>query len=328
MRTSNWKGFQSPLAEPIKRYLEYKRALCKKYNSQEQSLRVFDAYLVNAGLTSIEQVTSEVVDKFLASRPASRPNTHNQLIGALRRLLEWMKSQGMLNVSVLQLRKRRATDDLKPYILSHDEVKRLLVMASQLRDETSNARGRAKKYQMIFALAYGLGLRVGEICRLQVGDIDFDRAVLTIKQSKFSKTRLLPMGPKLAHRLNEFVVEFCSHESSDPVFSALGDKRAFSRNTITVVFHQLILKMGLRAGAGERSPRLHDLRHSFAVNTLLRFYRENEDPSQQLLQLSTFLGHSKLQHTSVYLTMTDELLNEANGRFHKFASSALQEVAL
>ena len=151
---------------------------------------------------------------------------------------------------------------------------------------------------------------------------------MTIKQSKFSKTHLLPMGPKLAQRLNEFVVEFCSHESSDPVFSALGDKRAFSSNTITVVFHQLILKMRLSAGAGERSPRLHDLRHSFAANTLLRFYRENEDPSQQLLQLSTFLGHSKLQHTSVYLTMTDELSNEANGRFHKFASSTLQEVAL
>jgi site-specific recombinase XerD len=328
MRTSNWKGFQSPLAEPINRYLEYKRALCKKYISQEQSLRLFDAYLVNADLTSIEEVTSQVVDKFLASRPPSRPNTHNQLIGALRRLFEWMKSQGMLNVSVLQLRKRRETEDLKPYILSHDEVKRLLVMASQLRDETSNARGRARKYQMIFALAYGLGLRVGEICHLQVGDIDFDRAVVTIKQSKFSKTRLLPMGPKLAQRLNEFIVEYGSHESSAPVFSALGDKRALSRNTITVVFHQLILKMGLRAGAGERSPRLHDLRHSFAVNTLLRLYREGKDPSQQLLQLSTFLGHSKLQHTSVYLTMTDELLNEANGRFHKFASSALQEVAL
>ncbi len=86
--------------------------------------------------------------------------------------------------------------------------------------------------------------------------------------------------------------------------------------------------MGLRASPGERSPRLHDLRHSFAVNTLLRWYREGKDASEHLLQLSTFLGHSKLQHTSVYLTMTDELLNEANGRFHKFASSALQEVAL
>ena len=328
MRTSNWKGFRSPLAETIERYLEYKRALCKKYLSQEQSLRLFDAYLVNAGVSCIEEITPEVVNKFLASRPPSRPSTHNQLIGALRRLFEWMTSQGILNISLLQLKKRRTTEDLKPYILTHDEVKRLLLMASQLRDETSNARGRARKYQMIFALAYGLGLRVGEICGLQIGDIDFERAVLTVRQSKFSKTRLVPMGPNLANLLKEFVVEFGSHEHSDPVFSALGDKRALSRNTITVVFHQLILKMGLKAKPGERSPRLHDLRHSFAVNTLLRLYREGKDPSQQLLQLSTFLGHSKLQHTTVYLSMTEELLNEANGRFHKFASCALHEVAL
>ncbi|MBX9951472.1 MAG: tyrosine-type recombinase/integrase [Candidatus Obscuribacterales bacterium] len=328
MRKSKWTGFRSPLAEPINAYLKYKRALCKKYVTQEQSLRVFDAYLVETGLTTIDEITTQVVDKFFANRPPSRPNTHNQLIGSLRRLFQWMLSQGMLSESPLRsTRKRRATEELKPYIFSSDEVKRLLVMSGQLRNTTSNARGRASKYRMIFTLAYGLGLRVGEISALRVGDVDVKQAVLTIKQSKFGKTRLVPMGPKLAHQLSEFLDEFCSQDNSDPVFSILGDKRAMSRTTITVVFHQLVLKMGLQPSGGERSPRLHDLRHSFAVNTFLRLYREGKDPSQQLLQLSTFLGHSKLQHTTVYLSMTDELLNEANSRFYKFAAATLQEVA-
>ena len=200
-------------------------------------------------------------------------------------------------------------------------------MASQLRDSTSNARGRASKYRMIFAMAYGLGLRVGEICALQVGDVDVQQGVLTIKQSKFGKTRLVPMGPKLAWQLSEFLNELCSQDKSDPVFSILGNKRAMSRTTISLVFHQLVLKMGLQPNGGERSPRLHDLRHSFAVNTLLRLYQDGNDPSQQLLHLSTFLGHSKLQHTTIYLSMTNELLREANSRFHKFAAETLQEVA-
>jgi integrase len=322
-----WKGFHSPLAEPIRKFLEHKRALCKKYHSEEDVLRLLDAYLVDAEVVNIEQITAQVLDKFLASRPASRPSTYNYLVGVLRRLFEWMVSQEMLAVSLLQDKRRRATDDLKPYIFSHDQVKWLLVMARQLPD-TSNAYRRGRKYQMIFALAYGLGLRVGEISRLQVGDIDFEQAVMIIKQSKFGKTRIVPLGPSLAQQLKEFLVESGKPENlSTPVFSARGDNRPLATVTITVVFHQLILKMGLKAATGEREPRLHDLRHSFAVNTLLRWYREGSNPSEHLPQLCTFLGHSRLSSTAVYLTITGSLLDEANDRFHRFATSALREVA-
>jgi len=323
---SIWKTFKSPLAEPINKYLEHKRALCKKYRSEEDNLRIFDAYLSEIALTHIAQLTPDLMDRYLATRPPLRPSTYNYHVGTLRRFFDWMVKHEIISTSPLQKGTPRIEENLKPYILNHDLVKRLLDMAGQLRD-TSNAHRRGPTYQMVFALAYGLGLRVGEISRLQVGDIDFQRAVIIINKSKFSKTRSVPMGPKLTLRLKEFLEQSGPHESTDPVFSARGDKRPLARVTITVVFHQLILEMGLKAVVGERAPRLHDLRHSFAVNTLLRWYREGKNPWELLPYLSTFLGHSKLSATAIYLTITGDLLDEANDRFRKFATPALKEVA-
>lgn len=323
---SVWQSFKSPLAEPINKYLEHKRALCKKFKSEENTLRVFDTYLYKIALADISGLTSGLIEQYLSERPPSRPSTYNNHVGNLRRFFAWMVKHEIISKSPLQFSRPRTEENLKPYILSHEVVKQLLEMAGQLRD-TSNARRRGPTYQMVFALAYGLGLRVGEISRLQVGDIDFQRAVIVINKSKFSKTRSVPMGPKLTLRLKEFLEQSGPHESTDPVFSARGDKRPLARVTITVVFHQLILKMGLKAVVGEREPRLHDLRHSFAVNTLLRWYREGKSPSEHLPYLCTFLGHSKLSSTAIYLTITADLLNEANDRFHKFAAPVLKEVA-
>jgi integrase len=144
--------------------------------------------LYKIALTDIAQLTPELMNQYLAERPPSRPSTYNNHVGNLRRSFTWMISQETLSTSPLQRFTPRTEENLKPYILSHDVVKRLLEMAGQLRD-TSNGRRRGRTYQLVFALAYVLGLRVGEISRLQIGDIDFQRAVLVINRSKFSNSR-------------------------------------------------------------------------------------------------------------------------------------------
>ncbi len=97
----------------------------------------------------------------------------------------------------------------------------------------------------------------------------------------------------------------------------------FSRST---VFRRLRPDLGLSLPLGVSPPRIHDLRHSFAVGTLLRWYRSGIDPGQRLLQLSTFLGHVQPESTAVYLTITSELLRVAGDRFEKYASRLLKEV--
>lgn len=321
-----WTGFKSPFARPIEQFLEHKRALRKKFHTEERALQLFDRYLIECGASSVDQVNSTVLESFLSSRSRRRPRSYNHLVGVLRRLFAWMVTQELLEASPLTAPLRRAAAELKPHILKHSEVKQILLSASQLPD-APNASGRGNTYQTIFALQYGLGLRVGEISRLKLGDVDFERNILIIKETKFSKTRLVPMGPKLSQHLRDYLGRsIVESQLSDPVFSfCRKQQRPINPCTISQVFHQLLLEMGVQATAGERLPRLHDLRHSFAVNTLLSWYQNGEDPAHRLLNLSVFMGHVSLSSTAVYLNITSELLDEASDRFNRFAEKTLKE---
>jgi integrase len=322
-----WTGYQSPLAESIERFLQHKRALCKKYRSEEPAFRALDRYLLQIDVRNIEEIDSTILDQFFRSSASMHAITFNARLGIIRRLFEWMVNQGTIPVSPLRTRNKRVNRRLLPFIFKHDDIRRLLIAASDLRD-TSNAHRRAETWQMMILLGYGLGMRIGEICNLRVGDIDFDRNVLLIANSKFGKSRYLPMGPKLARRLSAYVTGSKPRDKSDRVFRWRDDRVAMDGCNTWRTFRQLMLSLDLRAGPGHREPRFHDLRHSFAVNTLLRFYQEGKNPAQHLLSLSTFLGHSELHHTAVYLTITDALLHEANGRFQRFAMQAIEEVPL
>jgi integrase len=183
---------------------------------------------------------------------------------------------------------------------------------------------------MIFALLYGLGLRVGEVSRLCRMDIDLGSQVLTIRQTKFGKDRIVPFGPRLAHAIAEFLEReesrYGTINPEEPVFSFDKRKRRPIRtNTISWTFHKLVSTLGVTIPSGVSAPHLHCLRHSFAVGTLLRWYQTGADPMSLLLDLSTFLGHVSPRSTAVYLTITTELLESANDRFACFASTSRRE---
>ena len=172
---------------------------------------------------------------------------------------------------------------------------------------------------------YGLGLRVGEVSRLRIGDVDLQQKLLEIRESKFRKSRLLPFGPQLGQAMKDFLAlrrqKWGSASADAPVLTFNG-KRPISANRISSTFQLLMPRLGF-GGHGHRSPRAHDLRHSFAVGTLLRWYREGIEPADRLLYLSTFLGHADIHSTAVYLTVTADLLEEANRRFEPFAAQAM-----
>jgi integrase len=179
---------------------------------------------------------------------------------------------------------------------------------------------------------YGLGLRVGEAVRLCRQDVDLERKVLVIRQTKFLKSRLVPFGPKLEARLREYLQwQVESQEALEPMaplFSFSPDwSRPINATTISLTFHALWPRLGLKVPAGAAPPRLHCLRHSFAVGTLLRWYRSGINPQQRLWDLSTFMGHVHPASTAVYLTITAELLDQANQRFNRFAAPLLTGVA-
>jgi integrase len=326
MKAAN-RSFQSFLGESIERFLAHKRALGSKFDVEENALRLFDRYLLEQQVSSPDAITPVLLDDFLASRPRKRARSYNHLLCTISRLLTWLVGQGLLERSPLQTRPKRETTPRKPFIFDRAAARTLLGVAGDLKDNPG-APLRGMTYRTIFAVLYGLGLRVGEVSRLTIGDLDFQRRLLVIRETKFYKSRLIPFGPQIERLLKDFVQARGGAELpvSAPLFSFRGG-RPIRPETISQVFHALVPELQLVVPPGTSTPRLHDLRHSFAVGTLLRWYRSGVDPQAGLLRLSTFLGHVDPLSTSVYLTMIPPLLDEANRRFEEFARDLIKEEA-
>lgn len=309
----------SALAQPIADFLHYKQALNKKYQTETLALRLFDSYLFGQGITGWQAVTSSVIDAFMASRSRHRPRSYNHLLGVLRRFFDWAVLQRWINQNPVVERSKRETGKRLPYLFDLTTARRLLAVASGLPD-TPKGPQRALVYETVFALLYGLGLRVGEVARLTVGDVDFTGNILCIRETKFSKHRWVPFGPNMANRLRRYCDQRYGETAATetPLFS-FTQGRHIHPCTISQTFHKLLPQLELQLPPGVAPPRVHDLRHSFAVGTLLRWYREGVDPNRRLIHLATFLGHVAPNSTAVYLTITDELLREAAQRFHAFA---------
>jgi site-specific recombinase XerD len=278
--TSSWAGFRSPLAKGIDAFLAHKRALGCGFRVEELSLRLLDRFLVAQPITALHAITPEVIDAFLASRPRSAPRSYNHLRGTVIRLFDWLAAHDQFGPSPVRARPRRATQSRLPFLFDDTTARRLFDIASQLVDKGGTV-GRGATYRVIFTLLYGLGLRVGEVARLCVGDVDLTRDLLVIRQTKFYKSRLVPFGPQMrtvliAHLARRPAADTGS--SSAPLLSLRGG-RPINPGTISQTFHHLVPRLGLSIPDGTVGPRVHDLRHAFAVGTLLRWYRSGCDPS-------------------------------------------------
>jgi len=318
--------FKGIMAGEMADFLRHQRALGKRFINEERGLLLFDQYLIEQKIEAVTKITPELVDAFLASRPRSRPRSYNHLLSVVRRLFKWLVRQDRWLQSPVQSRPRHATAAQTTFLFDRAQAHQLLEMAAKLPDN-NHGRHRGEIYFTIFALMYGLGLRVAEASRLCGQDVDLERKVLIIRETKFLKSRLVPFGPKIEVRLREYLKRESPLGPTIPLFSFAPDRsKPITSSTVTQTFHALWPRLGLKVPAGAAPPRLHCLRHSFAVGTLLRWYRSGINPQQRLWDLSTFMGHVHPASTAVYLTITAELLAEANQRFHRLAPPQLKEV--
>jgi integrase len=315
--------------DAVARFLAHKRALARKYDSEERELRLLSRFAAakNAGLGDL---TPALLEEFLGSRPRQRPRSFNHLLGTVSGLLRWAVAQEVIEAAPALPRPRKAASGRVPFLFTAVQARDLLTAAALLPDN-ARAPGRGHVHHAIFALCYGLGLRAAEACGLRLGDIDAGRSLLVVRGGKFGKDRLVPHGPRIGAVV---AAQAGRRRDSDPAASpgsplfTFDGRRSVHPGTASQVFHHLVPALALPVPDGVSPPRLHDLRHSFAVGCLLRWYREDGDPQSRLHQLSTFMGHVDPGSTAVYLTITADLLAEANRRFEAFAGPAWLEAAI
>jgi integrase/recombinase XerD len=182
---------------------------------------------------------------------------------------------------------------------------------------------RAATYDTLIGLLAASGLRIGEAIKLDCGDVDWAEGVLTIRESKFGKSRLVPLHPSTMAVLADFARQ--RHQRQQPpagpsfFVSLSGTRLCYA--VVSQTFRQLVDRAGVGAGATS-APRLHDLRHTFAVTTLLGWYRDGGDVQSRIPSLSTYLGHREPASTYWYLSAAPELLALAAARHHTAWSAA------
>ena len=177
-------------------------------------------------------------------------------------------------------------------------------------------------FLVILLLLYGTGMRIGEALSLTLQDVDLENRVLRVRNSKFFKTRLVPIGPRLAMVLADYLLrrhQLALLDGEASAFLAARTGLPLEDKYVNKLFGRVRKAAGIRREATARyQPRIHDIRHATAVHRVIAWYRAGADVQRLLPQLATYLGHVDVASTQRYLSMTPELLHEASLRFERY----------
>jgi len=214
-------------------------------------------------------------------------------------------------------------DRCRPHIYSPEEIERLLRTARGFPSPKASLRPLTL-YTML-VLAYCVGLRMGEIVRLELHDVRLEQGELEIRETKFFKSRRLPIRSTVVAALTAYLAERASSGLSTQPDALLfcHERGGYAYVTAEHLLRRVIRAAGLKPEPGRRGPRIHDLRHTFVAHRMLEWYRQGINPQARLPYLSTYLGHRDIHSTIVYLTITQELLGLANERFRTLGASLL-----
>jgi integrase len=282
--------------------------------SERKILTYLDRFLM-AELKPGRPITREIAERWFKDMEYLNPGTRINRISVLRNFCTYLGNFDprtcVIHRTFLPSRTSPA-----PYIYSSQEVASVMKAAQEIGPGGSL---RPAVFVTLVGLLYCTGLRIGEALKLTLADVDLEGRLLTIRESKFKKSRYVPLSPSTAHHLAVFLRQRgeagFSMVPAAPVF-VNPEGRAYGPARICAVFLEVLRSVGLRGPKGERGPRLHDFRHTFAINRLALWYRQGENLNAKLPLLATYLGHTSIIGTERYLHATAELLEKTSTRFH------------
>jgi site-specific recombinase XerD len=306
------------LQQLIEQYVTFRQTLGERFQTNAVFLRAFARTL--GPQAAVAEVTVAHVTTFLAGTGAltrTWHEKHNALLGFYR----YAVSRGYATTMPLPAVVPKRPERFVPYIYSWEDLRRLLDAADALPGRLGCIEPLTLRTTVL--LLYATGLRVREAIALNVPDVDLHSGVLLVRQTKFFKDRWVPLGEQVRSVLARYAQRGQTCPATDPDQRPFLTTRTGQRlpdHTLQGSFQRLRTQAGVRRTDGARyQPRLHDLRHTFAVHRLTSWYRQGADVQKLLPQLAVYLGHAHLASTQTYLSMTPELLQEANQCFARYA---------
>ena len=305
----------SPLAGQIQHFITLRRLSGTDYKSQAQLLGYFDRFLLKQRW-NIPLITREITDCYQQSLSHLAPRTRSNRFCVVRQLCEYLARSDPLGYVPEPLRVVPSHGAHQPYIYSSSEIQALLKAASQLPPPNSL---RPHTYQTLLGLLYSTGIRIGEALALNLEHFHSTERRLYIAEGKFRKARWAPLSASTCQALERYVrtrVQIRPRSPDSPLLINQRSRR-LHQCTVNQTFRNVLRQCGIRHSK-HTGPRIHDLRHTFAVHRLLAWYRDGGDVNARLPWLSTYMGHVDVHSTQVYLQPTAELVEQVNRRFHKY----------
>lgn len=305
------------LIPAIEAYVTIRRALGADFTTAAKILHSFGR---TVGDLPLEAISGKQCESFLWGKKTRRFSREKH--ATLKGFFRYLVGRGHLTLSPLLAPPRQSPSNFRPYVYSHEELKRLLE-ATDMVISTKRWRMQPQTLRTLLLLLYGAGLRVGEALSLRICDVNLVERVLSIWDTKFFKSRLVPIGGQLSRVLAEYLFMregLPLREGKQSRVFVFRTGAVLSYGAVRAAFAQLRARAGVRRPAGDGiQPRIHDLRGTFAVYRLVAWYREGANVQVRLPLLSTYLGHSSVAGTQVYLSMIPALLREASLRFEQYA---------
>jgi|SRR5208283_1894413 len=320
-------SFQSPIASQIERFLQFKRAAGYRYCKEEEELIDMDRFLPSHLIATEPIITDKVVRAYLSHIRHTSDATRANRLSLLRQLccfiaLEEPKTfippSGFLGIH------RRL---FVPRILTRAEGREFVKACLRLPSgRCSPLRGMVHGTALV--LLYLTGMRLGEALALNLEDVDLENGVLRIRQSKFGKSRFVPLAQDLSTRMQQcqfFIEQSLGRRPREACFFPGLRTSRCTKSTLRYSFHKVLADANIPYLGAGKGPRLHDLRHSYAVHRMLLWYEQHADLNAKLPLLATYLGHVNLSSSQYYLRLTEDILSEVMSRYQTRFGNIIEE---
>jgi len=303
----------SCLATQIQNFINLRRLSGTDYQSQAQLLGYFDRFLLEQELSE-PRVTREITERYLNSLSQLAPRTRHNRFCVARQLCEYLARSDPLGYVPEPLKVLPSQGAHQPYIYSNSELQVLLAVAFELPPANSL---RPHTYRTLLGVLYSTGIRIGEALALNLEDFHSAEQRLHIAEGKFRKARLVPLSASTCQALEQYMRRRLQMRPRSPDSPLLLNQRSrrLHHPTVNQTFRHLLNQCGIHH-SNHTGPRIHDLRHTFAVHRLLAWYRDGQDVNARLPWLATYMGHVDVHSTQLYLRATPELIEQVDRRFH------------
>jgi integrase len=315
-------AFSGPLAKQFENFVTLMCTTGGKNTTLFRVIKRLDRFLLHSQ-PQATSLTKPIVTAWFSTFSHLQTTSQQRYRTATFQFCKYLRRRDPATAMREDFEPLRRSGSFRPYIFSREEIAVLLKAARMLRPLTNDPL-RPWSMELVIALLYSSGLRISEVVRLLVGDFETSTGSLIIRETKFSKTRLVPLSASTRRLVELYLKRRCNLGLSctpDDPLRCCPSNHPPCLGSVQVALTTLIRDCGLKPARGH-GPRIHDIRHGFAVQRVLEWYQEGKDVQALLPHLATYMGHRGLDSTQRYLSLTPAVLQEASLRFESFISTA------